>query len=88
MLRRLFLEHPQTVNESYGEHFIQAIIFAGKLFRAAIACTLHGIFPWLFEKTGSTAIVDLHERMVDKRHCQTAIRHERISPISSAKDSE
>jgi hypothetical protein len=31
------------------------------------ACLLHGIFPFLFVKTGSAQISTLHERMVTNR---------------------
>ena len=31
------------------------------------ACLLHGIFPFLFVKTGSAQISTLHERMVENR---------------------
>ena len=38
-LHRLFLSHPQTVDESYGAHFLFALGFAACLFGAALAAS-------------------------------------------------
>ena len=67
MLRKAFTEHPRTVGESYSEHLVQASGFGGRMIVAGIACLLHGIFPFLFVKTGSRQINHLHDRMVTNR---------------------
>lgn len=66
-LARKFTEHPASVGETYGEHFLQAMTFAGLLIKAAFCCAVHALLPFVFEKTGSACIVELHERMVTKR---------------------
>ena len=68
MLKRLFTEHPATVDETYGEHFLVATGFAVRLFVASLACMLHAVLPFLCVKTGSNAIALLHDRMVANRH--------------------
>jgi len=67
MLRRLFTEHPASVGESYGEHMIMAGCFALRMFLGSLACLLHALLPFLFVKTGSSIIQDLHDRMVTNR---------------------
>jgi len=67
MLEKLFLDHPRSVGESYGEHFGVAMRFSGKLLLAAGACFIHGLAPFLFKKTGSKAIAELHDCMVTNR---------------------
>ena len=62
-----FTEHPASVGESYLEHMGVAFSFGGRMLAAGVACLLHGIFPFLFTKTGSRTITELHERMVEKR---------------------
>lgn len=62
-----FNEHPATVGETYGEHFLAAMGFSLSLFRAAFCCGLHAIFPFMCEKTGSQCIEGLYERMVKNR---------------------
>jgi hypothetical protein len=64
MLHRLFLEHPESVGETYLEHQRQAFGFAGTMFLGAFACFVHALVPSLFSHTGSRAISRLHERMV------------------------
>lgn len=67
MLRKMFTEHPASVGESYFEHLGQALGFASRMFLGSLACLVHAFLPFLFVKTGSRCIGDLHDRMVVKR---------------------
>ena len=67
MIERYFREHPRSVGETYFEHLRTASSFAGAMLIAALACFIHAVIPCLFEKTGSTAIQRLYERMVVHR---------------------
>ncbi len=67
MLRELFTEHPSSVEETYAEHMGTAFSFAGRMFLGGIACFIHGFLPFLFVKTGSATIDELHDRMVVNR---------------------
>jgi hypothetical protein len=66
-IKRLFTEHPASVDESYGEHLLQASSFGTRMILAGLACLVHGLLPFLFVRTGSTAISALHTRMVANR---------------------
>ena len=77
MLHRLFTEHPATVGETYFEHLGMAFSFGAKMVTCGIACLLHGIFPFLFVKTGSAAVDELHVRMVTKRRVKPLPEEER-----------
>jgi len=68
VLYRLFLSHPQTVDESYGEHFRFALGFAARLFGAGCAALIHAIIPSLFESTASRMIREMHERIARRGH--------------------
>jgi Family of unknown function (DUF6356) len=68
MLKRLFITHPASVGESYGEHFCHALTFSGAMFLGAIACLIHAIVPSLCVRTGSGIIARLHDRMVSHRN--------------------
>jgi hypothetical protein len=70
MLRDLFTEHPASVGETYGEHMGMALSFSGRMFLGAMACLIHGFLPFLFVRTGSGTIAELHERMVVNRRRQ------------------
>ena len=75
-VNRAFSEHPASVGESYSEHFVVAGSFGWALFKASIACFVHAVLPFLFVKTGSLAITELHTRMVTKRdHRQPVASH-------------
>ena len=64
MFKKLFCDHPASVQETYIQHFCHAMSFSMKLFRAAFACFIHGVVPGLCIKTGSRAITELHQSMV------------------------
>lgn len=62
MIAKLFLEHPQSVEESYGEHARFAAGFAFWLFAAGFAALIHAILPFAFEKTASRITARLYAR--------------------------
>jgi len=63
MFRKLFLDHPKSVGETYLEHQTSALSIAGQLYKAAFAATLHALVPGLCQKTGSRTIMSLHQRI-------------------------
>lgn len=67
----LFTEHPNSVGESYFEHLGMAFGFGSRLVLSGFACMLHGIFPFLFVKTGSEAVCELYDRMIANRDRRT-----------------
>jgi hypothetical protein len=67
MLHKAFTDHPASVGETYTEHLAMASGFGTRMIFGGIACLLHGIFPFLFVKTGSRCIADLHSTMVANR---------------------
>ena len=68
-----FQDHPASVGETYGEHFRVATSCAWGLLRAAIACFVHAIAPWLFVDTASTTIGDLHRKLRDRGTGKTPV---------------
>lgn len=60
---QVFLDHPRDVGESYWRHQRHAAAFGVEMIAGGIACLLHAIVPVVFERTASTTVVRLHERM-------------------------
>lgn len=67
MALRAFTEHPATVGETWAEHWWQATRFGLRMIAGGCACLVHGVFPFLFVKTGSKFITELHDCMVANR---------------------
>lgn len=63
----LFNDHPASVGETYTEHMRMALGFAATLAGAALATLVHAFLPFLFVRTGSRRITELHDRMVTNR---------------------
>ena len=66
-IKRLFTEHPASVGENYLQHLGSAWYFAWQMTLGAANCFIHGLFPFLFEKTGSGRVAHLHDRMIVNR---------------------
>jgi hypothetical protein len=66
-LAGLFADHPRSVGETYFGHMGSAFSFGWRMLIAGIACLLHGLFPFLFVKTGSTTVRHLHDEMITHR---------------------
>ncbi len=67
MLRKIFQEHPETVGETYVEHFHSAFGFGTAMIVGGIKCVIHGFLPPLFTTSGSDAVRRLHVKMVTHR---------------------
>ena len=65
-LARLFLDHPASVEESYGAHMGFALGFAFWLAVAAGAALLHALVPALCERTASGIVRRLHARIATR----------------------
>jgi len=83
-LKAKFTEHPETVGETYGQHFGTAMGFSLSLLKAAFCCAVHAILPFAFEKTGSKCITCLHERMVTNRSRLEAAQSEATNETATA----
>jgi hypothetical protein len=59
----LFTSHPRSVRETYVGHMRTAESFAWRLVVAGFACAVHGLLPFLFERTASSTVRKLHARM-------------------------
>jgi hypothetical protein len=63
LVDQLFLDHPHTVGESYGQHLRHALGFALTLLGAGAQCLLHAFVPGLCERSASRKVAALIERM-------------------------
>ena len=54
-----FTAHPNSVNETYSEHFAFALRFGFKMTFGGIAALIHAIFPFLFVATAGSVCDEL-----------------------------
>lgn len=76
MINKYFIEHPNSIGENYFQHMASAFSFSARMLASGLACLIHGFFPFLFVRTGSATIIDLHHGMVTHRdrRAGTAVR--------------
>jgi hypothetical protein len=63
MFRRLFHDHPASVDETYAEHFRVAAGFGWAMLVGALGAFVHALVPALCQRTGSTTVKQLHARL-------------------------
>ena len=63
MIRRLFLDHPASVDESYPEHMRVAAGFGVAMLLGSLGCFAHALVPALCKRTGSSTVKRLHAKL-------------------------
>lgn len=62
-MRNPFTDHPREVGESYLEHCLFACRYGARMTLGGIAAFVHGLLPFLFQKTGSRITRELNETL-------------------------
>ena len=71
---RLFRDHPASVDETYGQHFMAAASFGFRMIWGGIVCLVHAAIPGMYCTKASEIITELHDRMVTNRRRQSTSR--------------
>jgi hypothetical protein len=64
MITKIFFEHPSSNKMTYKQHLYQAWVMAFQMLLGFIVLFIHGLFPILFQKTGSNIIKELHKKVL------------------------
>jgi hypothetical protein len=76
-MRNPFTAHPHSVGETYPEHGVFACRYGVKMILGGLAAVAHGIFPFLFQTTGSRVTRELNATL-DASRARSAARSETI----------
>ncbi len=68
-----FTAHPRAVGETYLQHAFFACRYGLKMLAGGAAAVVHGVFPFLFETTGSRITRELNTTL-DKARSRSAER--------------
>lgn len=79
-VKSLFLAHPESLDETYGQHLRHAMSYSGRLFAASFCAFVHGLLPFLFEKTASNAIRRMHAEMIARGAMQSSPAASQLTP--------
>ena len=60
-MKNIFIDHPNSVGESYFKHMLFAIKVGLKLILWGFAAILHAIFPFMLKTYVSSNIKKLHD---------------------------
>lgn len=70
LFKRLFVDHPKSVDENYFEHFAVASRFGLTMIYGGLCALIHGIVPGWCITTGSDTIQRLNRIMVEQRRAK------------------
>lgn len=65
-MKNIFTDHPHSIQESYFQHMCFALAFGGRMLLGGVACVLHAIFPFMFEKTGSNILLKMTHYFIER----------------------
>ena len=65
--KKMFLDHPSSVGETYLQHGGRAIVLALRMFGAGIAAIVHAIIPGLFPTTAGDVAIKIAEDISELR---------------------
>ena len=67
MIKRLFIDHPASVHETYWQHFATAMGFGLRMIWGGLVCFVHALIPGVCCTKASEMIGELHDRMITNR---------------------
>lgn len=67
-MKNWLTKHLSDINESYFLHMKHALFFGFSMLVGGLACIIHGIFPFLFQKTASNILLRLMYQFVNRNH--------------------
>jgi hypothetical protein len=67
MFKRLFVDHPKSVDENYVEHFGVASRFGFTMILGGLKALIHSVIPGLCITSGSDTVKRLNTIMVEQR---------------------
>ena len=67
MFNRLFVDHPKSVDENYGEHLRVASRFGFTMIWGGMKTLVHAVIPGLCITSGSDTVKRLNHIMVEQR---------------------
>lgn len=70
MFNRLFVDHPKSVDESYGAHFGVASRFGLTMIWGGMKALVHAVIPGLCITSGSDTVKRLNTIMVEQRRAK------------------
>jgi hypothetical protein len=65
-MHNIFTQHPHSINETYFQHLKFAFCFGSRMLLSALACMIHAVFPFLFEKTGSKFLLNSTRELIER----------------------
>lgn len=66
IIKKILFEHPRSVNESFGEHWLASMRYCSLLLYAGMAALVHAFVPAWCTRTGSSIVMRIHAEMVDR----------------------
>ena len=67
-MKNIFKDHPNSIGETYFQHFFKSIGFGITLILIAIQAFIHAVFPFFFEDNTSNKIKELNDKLQKRKN--------------------
>lgn len=67
LVRRLFVDHPQSLGMGWADHGIGAVKIGGELLGAGIAAIIHAAVPGWFTETAGRTVTRIYDHIQARR---------------------
>ena len=67
-MKNIFKQHPNSIGETYLQHFVKAFGFGVKLILIAVRVFIHAVFPWCFEHSTSDQFSKLNDILQSRKN--------------------
>lgn len=65
-MKNIFTDHPNSIGETYWQHFFFAFKFGAQMVIGGSACIIHAVLPFAFKKTGSNYLLRMTNDFVSR----------------------
>jgi hypothetical protein len=67
MMHRLFIDHPRSLEMSWSEHGIGAVVIGATLVGAGAACIVHALVPGWFTQTAGKTVARIYDHIQNRK---------------------
>ena len=66
-MKNFFTNHPNSIGETYFQHFLKSMSFGIKLIFIGFCAFIHDVLPWCYENSVSDYVYKLNQTLQNRK---------------------
>lgn len=66
-MKNIFTNHPNSIGETYFQHFLKSMSFGIKLIFIGFRAFIHAVLPWCYEYSVSDYVYKLNQTLQNRK---------------------